>query len=166
MKQRPPASCAMEHKPLTARQLAFVEEYVCSRNATQAAIRAGYSPKTARIIGAQNLSKPNIRREVRLRVDAVSIAMSIRAEDVLHELQKVAFANISDVIEIDVDGQPFVDPAKLSTNNLAGVAKIELTERVLRDGTVRRRFSVRMENRTQALTRLAKHLGLLDQRKV
>lgn len=45
---------------LTARQRAFVTEYAVDRNATQAAIRAGYSPKTAKSIGSENLTKPDI----------------------------------------------------------------------------------------------------------
>ncbi len=45
---------------LTAKQHAFVEEYLVDMNATQAAIRAGYSPKTAHTIGHENLSKPDI----------------------------------------------------------------------------------------------------------
>jgi phage terminase small subunit len=46
---------------LTAKQKRFVEEYLVDLNATQAAIRAGYSPKTANEIGAENLAKPSIR---------------------------------------------------------------------------------------------------------
>ena len=50
---------------LTLRQARFVEEYVADPNATQAAIRAGYSAKTARWIGSENLAKPYIAAAVR-----------------------------------------------------------------------------------------------------
>ena len=46
---------------LTAKQRRFVEEYLIDLNATQAAIRAGYSPATAGAIGSENLKKPEIR---------------------------------------------------------------------------------------------------------
>jgi len=46
---------------LTPKQKAFVEEYLIDLNATQAAIRAGYSPATAGSIGSENLKKPEIR---------------------------------------------------------------------------------------------------------
>lgn len=49
---------------LTAKQRAFIQEYCVDKNATQAAIRAGYSKKTARQIGDQNLSKLYIKREI------------------------------------------------------------------------------------------------------
>ena len=47
-------------KVLTPKQAAFVAEYLVDLNATQAAIRAGYSAKTAGSVGAENLSKPEI----------------------------------------------------------------------------------------------------------
>ncbi len=45
---------------MTKKQKRFVEEYLIDLNATQAAIRAGYSPTTAKEIGCENLTKPNI----------------------------------------------------------------------------------------------------------
>ena len=49
---------------LNARQMRFVDEYIIDLNATQAAIRAGYSQKTARSIGQENLTKPDIRKYI------------------------------------------------------------------------------------------------------
>jgi len=46
---------------LTAKQQRFVEEYLVDLNATQAAIRAGYSPKSAYAIGSENLTKPEVK---------------------------------------------------------------------------------------------------------
>ncbi len=51
-------------RKLSARQEAFVAEYVKDRNATRAAIRAGYSERTARSIGHENLTKPDIAAAV------------------------------------------------------------------------------------------------------
>jgi phage terminase small subunit len=48
---------------LTAKQLAFCQEYVVDKNATQAAIRAGYSENTAHDIGCENLKKPNLKKK-------------------------------------------------------------------------------------------------------
>ncbi len=49
---------------LTPKQQRFVEEYLIDLNATQAAIRAGYSEKTANEIGAENLAKPSIAKAI------------------------------------------------------------------------------------------------------
>ena len=58
---------------MTPKQEAFVREYLIDLNATQAAIRAGYSVDTARAIGSENLSKPDI-------ADAIAEAQAHRAE--------------------------------------------------------------------------------------
>ncbi len=47
---------------LTQKPKAFVQEYLVDLNATQAAIRAGYSPKAAAVTGCENLTKPNIQK--------------------------------------------------------------------------------------------------------
>lgn len=53
---------------LTAKQQRFVDEYLIDLNATQAAIRAGYSPSTAKDIGCQNLAKLNIKNRIEERM--------------------------------------------------------------------------------------------------
>jgi phage terminase small subunit len=60
-------------KALTAKQQAFVEQYLIERNATQAALRAGYSPRTAPVIAAQNLRKLNV-------VEAIADARAVPAQ--------------------------------------------------------------------------------------
>ena len=63
---------------LTAKQEAFVNEYLISRNATRAAIAAGYSEKTAYAIGWENLRKPEIAKVISQRVteSAMSAALA------------------------------------------------------------------------------------------
>ena len=51
-------------KKMTARQQRFCDEYLIDLNATQAAIRAGYSKKTARVIGQENLTKPAVKNYI------------------------------------------------------------------------------------------------------
>lgn len=67
---------------LTPKQRRFVEEYAIDLNATQAAIRAGYSVKTARKIGSENLAKPDIKAAIdetlqRMRDDALASAYEV-----------------------------------------------------------------------------------------
>lgn len=57
---------------LTIKQQLFVDEYLIDLNATQAAVRAGYSKKTARQVGSENLSKPVISQ-------AIGVAMEQRS---------------------------------------------------------------------------------------
>ena len=89
----------MPQRKLTAKQELFVQEYLVDLNATQAAIRAGYSSKTAQVIGAENLSKPMI-------AEAVAIAKRKRSEKtetdaawVLLKLRAIIEADILDILD-------------------------------------------------------------------
>lgn len=75
---------------LNPKQQRFVEEYLIDMNATQAAIRAGYSEKTAAVIGAENLIKPNIQAELSKRIKATSERLQITQDDVIKELRAIA----------------------------------------------------------------------------
>ena len=75
----------MNTKNLTPKQQRFVDEYLIDLNATQAAIRAGYSKKTARQIGSENLSKPDIQAKIAEAQRERSEATKIDAEWVLRQ---------------------------------------------------------------------------------
>lgn len=76
-------------KALTAKQAQFVREYLIDLNATQAAIRAGYSEKTAAAIGDENLRKPEIAAAVQSAMDARSQVTEITAQSVLSRINSV-----------------------------------------------------------------------------
>ena len=61
----------MVERRLSKKQKLFVEYYLQTWNATQAAIKAGYSKRSARFIGSQNLTKVYIAKEIKRRVDEV-----------------------------------------------------------------------------------------------
>ena len=75
---------------LSAKQILFVSEYLIDLNATQAAIRAGYSKKTAQRIGSENLSKPLIHLEIVRKLKKTTDKLDISAEYVLSSLKNVA----------------------------------------------------------------------------
>ena len=79
----------MNTKNLTPKQQRFVEEYLIDLNATQAAIRAGYSPRTARQIGQENLSKPVIAAAISAAKRERAEATKIDAEYVLKRLHQI-----------------------------------------------------------------------------
>ena len=78
-------------KPLPAKRQRFVEEYLIDLNATQAAIRAGYSAKTAGSIGEEILKKPEIQEAIQAAMKARSERTEITADRVLKELGRIAF---------------------------------------------------------------------------
>lgn len=84
---------------LTAKQQRFVKEYLVDLNATQAAVRAGYSAKTAAEIGAENLRKPQIAEEVTKRQGKISERLEITQEMVVAELAKIGFSDIRKAVK-------------------------------------------------------------------
>ena len=74
---------------LTAKQQAFCEEYLIDLNATQAAIRAGYSAKTAVVIGCENLIKPNISEVIQELMAKRSEKVGVDAEWVLKGIEEL-----------------------------------------------------------------------------
>ena len=81
-------------KKLTEKQKCFVEEYLVDLNATQAAIRAGYSPDTARATGHENLTKPNISEAIQTAIEERSKRTQIDQDMVIKELYNIAFIDI------------------------------------------------------------------------
>ena len=75
---------------LTDKQQRFAEEYLIDLNATQAAIRAGYSEKTSGAIGRENLQKPIIQESIRIRIDEVTRGLGLTQQDVINGLLKEA----------------------------------------------------------------------------
>lgn len=85
----------MEGTKLTAKQEKFCYEYVLHLNATKAAINAGYSRKTASVIGAENLVKPNIQTRIQYMKDNLAETAQLSALKVIQEHQKIAFSSIA-----------------------------------------------------------------------
>ena len=86
---------------MTKKQKRFCEEYLIDLNATQAAIRAGYSPETAYSIGQENLKKPEMRARIDKAMAERSKRTGVNADRVVRELAKIAFVNAADVINAE-----------------------------------------------------------------
>lgn len=74
---------------MTPRQQKFCDEYLINGNATEAAIRAGYSPKTAYSIGNENLNKPDLRAYIDEQLEKIHSAKIADAEEVMKYLTSV-----------------------------------------------------------------------------
>ena len=74
---------------LTPKQALFVKEYLIDLNATQAAIRAGYSNNRADAMGHENLRKPVIASAIQAAMDARSLKVELTAADVLRDINAV-----------------------------------------------------------------------------
>lgn len=136
---------------MTNKQKRFVEEYLIDLNATQAAIRAGYSPDTAGQIGEQNLKKLEISNAVAKAMAERSKRTGINQDRVLLELAKIGFAKITDVI----DPETAKIKPDASEDDLACIQSIKIKPNEF--GTER---EVKMYDKKGALVDLGKHLGM------
>ena len=140
---------------MTEKQRRFVEEYLIDLNATQAAIRAGYSPKTARDIGCENLTKPNIQAAIDRAMAERSRRTGINQDRVIQEIAKLAFLNPVDVIDMDeatVRGEAHRD-------DTACIASVKVKTIPTEDGAITER-EVKTYDKLKALELLGKHLGM------
>lgn len=136
---------------MTKKQKRFVEEYLIDLNATQAAIRAGYSPHTAKDIGCENLAKPNISAAISQAMAERSKRTGINQDRVLQELARIGFAKITDV----VDPETAKIRPDASDDDLACIQSIKIKPNEF--GTER---EVKLYDKKSALVDLGKHLGL------
>jgi phage terminase small subunit len=151
---------------LTAKQQRFVEAYLANPNGARAAIAAGYSAKTARVIASENLRKPAI---------AAALAEAQRRrkereqgliERVREELAGMAFSNIKDILDEDKRViEPSAWPARLR-----GMIHYEKRETIrhTRDGRTEHlmtKIRVKMPRKLKALEMLGKSLGMFSPRR-
>lgn len=135
----------------TSKQKRFVEEYLIDLNATQAAVRAGYSPRTANEQAARFLANPEIQEQIQAAQAERSKRTEITADAVLAEYAKIAFANMDD-FAIWAGGTVAVqDSRTIGRDKTAAVESVTETK----DG-----IRIKLYSKLAALDALAKHLGL------
>lgn len=150
---------------LTAKQQRFVEEYLIDLNATQAAIRAGYSPKSAEEQGYQLLHKTSVSDAVSKAKAARSRRTGINADRVLREYARLGFLDPRKLF--DEEGGP-KNVAELDEDTAAALVGFEVTE--LFEGRGEEKILVgylkkyKLADKKGALDSIAKHLGMFTEK--
>ena len=127
-------------------------------NGTQAAIRAGYSPKTARQIATDNLSKPSIMRAIQKELRRLQRKAEKKAEDVILELSRIGFSNILDYLEWGPDGMRIKDCSQIDPEKAAVISEIINGQ----NGNGGRVTRITLHDKVRALIRLGQYFGLWD----
>lgn len=140
---------------MTNKQKNFCEEYLIDLNATQAAIRAGYSPESAASIGSENMQKPDIRARIDKAIAERSKRTGANADRVIRELARVAFINANDVIDID----SATLKADACEDDTAAIASVKVKTIPTADGEGVER-EIKLADKLKALELLGKHLGM------
>lgn len=139
---------------LTPKQSRFVAEYVKDCNGTQAAIRAGYSAKTAESQASRLLSNVKVADVVAKSLERMSNKLEITAERVLLERARLAFFDVRKLL--DSTGRP-KSIQDLDDDTAAAIAGIDVANEHMGIGEV---LKIKLADKNASLTALEKHLGL------
>ncbi|AUQ74767.1 terminase small subunit [Phaeobacter piscinae] len=159
-----------DNAKLNEKQKRFAEEYLIDLNATQAAIRAGYSERTAEQQGYQLLQKTSVMEAVRDAQEARSKRTEITQDKVLQELAKVAFSDLRKVL---TTGGALIDAQDWEDDVAGFVSSVEVVKKPSgeydEDGNpiIDHVHKIRAWDKMAALEKLGKHLGMfVDRSKV
>jgi len=148
---------------LTPKQKLFCDYYLISLNATDAAIKAGYSAKTAHSIGFENLIKPEIQSYIESKQVKLQEKIEVTQQMVLEELAKIGFSNIQDLMD---EGNTFKDALEIEKTKAAAIEsiKVKTTTRTIigQPDEVSQEIQFKMYSKTNALEQLGKHLGFFE----
>ncbi len=140
---------------MTSKQRAFVREYLLDRNATQSAIRAGYSSRTARSQGHRLLTNADISKEIeKLNLEAEK-RLQVTRDQILQELASIGFMNLKDFFEWDAHGIRLKPIEQIPPRALPAIRALNF-----RENTV----SLAMSDKIRALQLLGEHFGLFEGR--
>lgn len=144
---------------MTAKMIRFCQEYMIDMNATQAAIRAGYSEDSAYSIGSENLSKPEISDYLEVLRKRAADAADVSKDRIIQELKRVAFFDIRQIYGVDGGLKPI---RELDDDTAAVVVSVKSYEEKTADeedptiGIVR---EVKIADKLKAIDTLNKMLG-------
>lgn len=147
-------------KKFTDKQRKFINEYLIDLNATQAAIRAGYSKKTAQRMGSENLLKPVIKGEIAEKQQKLALKTEISQERVLQEEKCLAFYDPAMIFELENGSAKH--PNDIPENVRRAISDIRVTEKKDDDGNIVQFFKYKFLDKGKALERISKHLGLYE----
>jgi phage terminase small subunit len=150
-------------KGLTGRMLRFVDEYMLSNSATEAYIKAGYSPKLAHSNVSKVLNHPDVQEEISIRLAARAVEKKLEADEVLEELRRIVHADPRAIY----DDNGCILPIKQWPPEVASmVASIEVFEEYTGRGEDRELIGhtkkIKFWDKNQAIEKAMKHLGQFE----
>jgi phage terminase small subunit len=142
---------------MTPKEIKFCQEYLLDLNATQAAIRAGYSKRSARQIGADNMAKPYISAWIDEQRKAAAKRTELTQDRILQEYAKIAF---SDIRKIFNEQNAVIDIKDIDDDTAASISSTESFEEYDRDGVLSGfTKKVKLWDKVRALDSISKVLG-------
>lgn len=169
------AKTGRKAEKLTDLQKKFIKEYLIDLNITAAALRAGYSEKTAYSIGQETFNKPHIQAAIQKEMNKRARRTEITADKVLEEYAKLGFSDVTDYLQVVTErvlvghdketGEPISDISQfvlmkdtkdIPPEKLAAISEVKQHK----DGSI----SFKLHDKKGALDSIAKHLGMFTER--
>jgi phage terminase small subunit len=149
--------------PLNEKQKRFCEEYLKDLNASQAAIRAGYSAKTARACSSRMLTNANIQEYIQQRQKELQQSTGVTQEKIIQELAALAFTDIRKFYNEDGSLKKITELDADAAAALAGVETEELYAGFGEDRiAIGQTKKIKRWDKNKALENLARHLGMFN----
>ena len=152
-----------KRRKLTEKQKAFVAEYQVDLNATQAAIRAGYSPKNADVIGPRLVGKSWVSEAIKKETEARLHKVGVRSDAVLTQMARISFHDIRRLYDPKTNTLLAVND--FPEDMVPAIAGVETFEEYEGRGEERHLVGytkkVRLWDPSPALTNMSKHLGII-----
>lgn len=173
------AGKAKQSDKLTAKEAAFVLEYLIDLNQTQAAIRAGYSAKSAHVQAVEIMAKPRVKAAIDAAMGKRAEKTGLTAERVLKEIQVMAFYDPADLVAIMRELPPGNNPdagqgiveiggKRYALEGITGPLSIAHLPEDIRRAIVgwgydrNQNFTIKLADKSKALDQLARHLSLYN----
>ncbi len=162
---RRPAKRGQDASPngrLNPKQGFFVDEYLVDFDARAAAMRAGYSPRSAHVQASELLNLPKIQLAIQRALRARQARTQITQDRVLEELALLAFSSV-DHYEVDAVGRVAVRP-EAPVGAIRAISSIKHTIRTDGDGNVTRDIEFRLWDKPGPLKLAGQHVGLFTKK--
>lgn len=147
-----------------------MKQYLIDLNATQAAIRAGYSSKTAEWIGPELLKKTHVAEAIQKQISERSERTEITQDMVVKELARIGFADMSDFVTIDDGGMIQANPLDTLEEGKSRIIRKVKEKRVIKstaegDHVLDATYEFELCDKVKSLELLGKHLGMFTEKR-
>ena len=145
----------IEYDKLSAKRQRFVDEYCIDFNGKQAAIRAGYSVRSANEQAARLLTNDNVKKALEEKKLEIAKESKLKTSDVIDELRKIAFSDITQLLSFNNSKAKIKSSRKLSEDAKKTIASVSQTQNGL---------TIKMHDKVKALELLGRYLNIFTDR--
>ncbi len=143
---------------ISEKQRVFINEYLKDLNGKQAALRAGYSSKSAKVTASRMLTNDNLKRELSNRLKEIYDGYKDDQEKLLRELAIVGFARITDYIKIDDEEILIKNEDEIPKEIIGAIAEISISE-----SKTGKKKSIKLHNKIEALKLLGNYHRIFEE---